>query len=267
MMVQDVVSMNLTGGSPAIRVAIGCACLAVIGLGACESDGRQEVARSSVIRIGTDATFPPFEWHDSASGTIVGFDVDLARTLFGRMGYTVEFSVIHLDELISGLNRNAFDCILSAYTVTPGRQEQVVFSRPYYETGLAIVTKVGDSTIQGIADLVGKRVGVQLGSTGERLAQRIFRAEVFSFDSIGQAFEALEVGEIHAVLNDEPTSALYIQDGARARMVGGIVERERYAAAFRKSDLWLQERFDSVLAEYMIGPEFEQLLGRYGLRR
>jgi ABC-type amino acid transport substrate-binding protein len=121
--------------------------------------------------------------------------------------------------------------------------------------------------VTGIADLVGKRVGVQRGSTGERLAKRIFRAEVFSYDSIGQAFGVLEEGAVHAVLNDHPTSELYISGGGPARIAGGIVERERYAAAFRKSDANLKQRFDSALTAFMVSPRFDQLLLRYRLNR
>jgi len=265
MMTKDRMIMNSPNGSSRARHA-ALLVLAAACIGACETGGRPDIADGGVVRIGTDATFPPFEWHDSASGEIVGFDVDLARALFGRLGYKIEVSTVPLDGLIPGLNQGRYDAVLSAYTVTVERQEQALFSRPYYETGLAIVTTSDDSILTGIADLVGKRVGVQRGSTGERVAQRIFRAEVFSYDSIGQAFRALEGGSLHAVLNDRPTSALYIAGGGQTKIVGGLVERERYAAAFRKSDEWLKNEFDSVLVAYMATPDFERLLNRYGLR-
>jgi glutamine transport system substrate-binding protein len=248
------------------RLTVLLVTLAAIFSGACQSDGPPKIAETGVVRIGTDATFPPFESHDPASGEVVGFDVDLARDLFGMLNYEVEFDIVPLDGLIPGLNRNDFDCILSAYTMTAERHEQVLFSAPYFETGMAILTRTDDSAVTGIADLVGTRIGVQLGSTGERLAKRIFRAEVFSYDSIIQAFGALEAGAVHAVLNDHPTSALYIAGGGPAKIVGGLVERERYAAAFRKSDGSLKERFDSALTVFMAGPKYAHLLLRYQLR-
>lgn len=266
MMSEDTVTMNFPPSNSRARIAILLVLLATAGLGACSHEDRSQISDSGVIRVGTDATFPPFEWHDTATGNVVGFDVDLARAVFGRLGYTVEVIAVALNDLIPELNAGTYDVVLSAYTITADRNELALFSLPYYETGLAIVTAIDDSSLTGIADLVGKRVGVQRGSTGERLGQRIFRAEVFSYDSIGQAFRALEEGSVHAVLNDRPTSALYVTGGGRARLVDGMIERERYAAAFRKSDAWLKEKFDSALAEYMATPSFEQLLQRYGLR-
>jgi len=257
--------MNLLLRTSAVPLVLLVVFLSALGLGSCGMEEPARVGETGVIRIGTDAAFPPFEYRDSLTGEISGFDVDLARAVFALADFEVSFRVVHFDELIAGLNRNEFDCILSAYTMTAERQEQARFSRPYYETGLVIVTRADDSSVTGLADLVGKRVGVQRGSTGERLAKRIFRAEVFGYDSIGQAFRALHEAAIHAVINDEPNSTLYMDGDSEVTMVGGQIERERYAAAFRKSDAWLVARFDSALAKFMAGPGFEALLLRHRL--
>jgi ABC-type amino acid transport substrate-binding protein len=259
------VTMNPLLRTSAVPVALLIIGLSAIGLCSCRTDEPAREGETRSIRIGTDATFPPFEYRDSLTGELSGFDVDLARAVFALADLEVSFHVVHLDELIAGLNRNEFDCILSAYTMTAERREQATFSRPYYETGLVIVTRAGDSSVTGVADLVGKRLGVQRGSTGERLAKRIFRAEVFGYDSIGQAFRALDEAALHAVINDQPTSTLYTKDDPAVKMIDGQLERERYAAAFRKSDGWLIARFDSALTKFMDGPEFKALLLRHRL--
>lgn len=249
------------------QLAYGCLAAAMLGqaVAGCGQDHRGRIESSATIRVATDATFAPFSWTDSLSHDVVGFDTDLARQLFGELGYRVEIVDMPLEELVPALQSGRCDAVISAFSVTPERREQVLFSRPYFQTELVIVAAASDSSIRSVADLVGKKVGVERGSTGERRGERIFRAEVFRYAAVGHAMQALEQGELVAVINDRPSSELWIAGGAPARIVDGYLEREEYAAAFRRSDDWLQARFDSALSAFMAAPGFERLLSRYGL--
>jgi len=108
---------------------------------------------------------------------------------------------------------------------------------------------LAEEVIKQPADLKGKRVGVQLGTTGELMAQKIDGARVFSYDNIGAAFIDMQNGNLDAILNDYPTTEAYIRAHHTAKMVGDILSREHYGMAVRKGDMALREALNKGLAE------------------
>jgi ABC-type amino acid transport substrate-binding protein len=228
-----------------------------------EADRRSQIENSKTIRIGTDATYPPFETVDPATGQVVGFDAELMRRVFAKLGYEVEFTVVPFDGIVAGLTTGKYDAIVSAFTITPERQERVAFSVPYYDAGQTIAVPLSDTATHATADLQGKRIGVQLGTTGERLAKGIADVEVFSYDNIGAAFIDMDNGKLDAVINDKPTSERYIALQGQAKLVGELLTKEQYGVAFRKEDQWLLDRFNTALQEFMNSPEFAALNAEY----
>ena len=226
-------------------------------------DRRAEIEATKVLRVGADATFPPFESVDSATGEVIGFDVDLMRAICGTLGYQVEFIVVPFDDIVTGLTVQEYDAIISAFTITPERRERVLFSDPYYISGQVIAVHARDTTTRSADDLRGRRVGVQLGTTGEKLAMQLPQVEVFKYDNIKAAFLDLLANRVDAVINDRPTTEAHIAHGDSARIVGDLLSREEYAVAFRRTDTWLQEKFNAALADFMKTPAYRQLLERY----
>ena len=125
----------------------------------------------------------------------------------------------------------------------------VNFTESYYVAGQTVAVPREDSLIQGIDDLVGKRVGVQLGTTGELMAKRLDGLHVFSFDNIGAAFIDMANGNLDAVLNDFPTTQVYIKSHGTAKTVGEILSTEHYGIAVRKSDNELLVQLNSALEQ------------------
>ena len=115
-----------------------------------------------VIRVGTDATFPPFEY--SENGKRIGFDVELIEAIGKQLGKTVEWTDIDFKGLVPGLIANRFDVAASAIYITDERRKVVDFTDPYYPGGLVIMMKKGDDRIKGPDDLDGKKVSVQVGT-------------------------------------------------------------------------------------------------------
>lgn len=228
-----------------------------------DADRRAQIEKEKLVRVGTDATYPPFETVDPGTGQVVGFDAELVRRVFAKLGYDVEFTVVPFDGIVAGLNTGKYDAIVSAFTITPERQVRVAFSIPYYDAGQTIAVPLSDTATGSTADLAGKRVGVQLGTTGERLAKGISGAEVFSYDNIGAAFIDMENGKLDAVVNDKPTSERYIALQGRAKLVGELLSEEHYGVAFRKEDQWLLEKFNAALKEFMDSPDFGRLNAEY----
>jgi ABC-type amino acid transport substrate-binding protein len=220
--------------------------LALPLLVACGGNKRESGSRS-VLRIGTDATYPPFETIDTETGKPTGFDIDLITKICEINGWKPEFVVTPFDGIIPGLTGGKYDAVISSMTITKARAAVVDFSQPYYLAGQSIAVLLSDTTIKGVADLKGKRVGVQLGTTGEMMAQKIGGAEVFSYDNIGAAFIDMANGHLDAVLNDYPTTQAYIRSHGGARTVGEMLSKEYYGIAVRKGDTKLLKQINSAL--------------------
>jgi len=213
--------------------------LALFILTGCGNDTKSDYARikqSGILRIGTDATYPPFEYNDDQSGQLIGFDIDLMKAICKELDLRPEFVVVPFGGIIPGLRSNKYDCIISAMTITPERQEAVNFTSPYYDAGQSIAVPLENTSINSVEDLKGKKIGVQLGTTGEIMAKTIENAEVISFNNIGAAFIDMENGHLDAVLNDAPTSLRAIKVRGRAKLVGPLLSAEQYGIAVDKSN-------------------------------
>lgn len=222
--------------------------------------GEEETtAERTVLRIGTDATYPPFETVDPETGQPTGFDIDLVTAVCEINGWQPEFIVTPFDGIIPGLRSKKYDVVISAMTITPERAAVVNFTDPYYLAGQTIAVPLDDSLINGVDDLAGKRVGVQLGTTGELMAKKMDALHVFSYDNIGAAFIDMANGNLDAVLNDFPTSQAYINKHGTARTVGDILSTEYYGMAVRKTDDDLLGQLNGALDQLKTGGGYDEL--------
>ncbi len=212
-----------------------------------DEDAIARIQRTGVLRIGTDATYPPFESVDPATGELSGFDVDLVRVIAERLRARAEFIVVPFDGIVPGLKSGKYDLIVSAMTITPERARQVLFTQPYTVAGQSIVVRSSEASVSGAGDLAGKRIGCQLGTTGEMEARKIPRAQVVSFDAIGAAFRDLENGNLDAAIADTPTARIFIRDHATLRLAGEPLTREDFGMAVRPRDAGLAEAINEIL--------------------
>ena len=203
---------------------------------------------AQVLKVGTDTTYPPMEYKDVHTGKIVGFDIDLMDSLAGRMGYTVEYVEVPFDGIVAGLKTGKYDAIISSFTITPEREAEVNFTKPYMNAGQSIAVRLDEVKIKSFADLKGKKIGAQLGTTGEKLAGTVPNAEVVSFDAISAAFIDLENGHLDAIVNDRPVSARFVALKKTARLLDTTLTSENYGIALRKGDPRL-EQFNAALTE------------------
>jgi arginine/lysine/histidine/glutamine transport system substrate-binding and permease protein len=214
------------------------------------ADDLDKIKSSGVMTVGTDATYPPFEYADDQTREIVGFDIDLMKGVCARLGVRAEFIVVPFDAIISGLNSGKYDCLISSMTITPERSRAVFFSEPYYDAGQSIAVPIEDQSIKSFDDLTGKRIGAQLGTTGEMLAKKIKGASVKSFDNIGEAFRDMANGNLDAVINDKPVSQRIIMARGKAKLIGPVLNTERYGIAMKKGEERLKKAIDNALGEF-----------------
>ena len=230
--------------------------LLLVGCGQKESSNR---GTARILRVGTDATYPPFESINPATGRPAGFDIDLMTEICGVNGWEPQFICTAFDSIIPGLASAKYDAAISALTITPQRAAIVDFSEPYYLAGQSIAVPLEDTTITCAADLAGKRVGVQLGTTGEMMAKKMAGLHVFSYNNIGAAFVDMANGKLDVVLNDFPTTREYIKRLGKAKIVGEILSTEHYGIAVRKGDRETLAKINAALREIKESGRFRDL--------
>jgi len=221
----------------------------------------QPAAEKKVLKVGADCAFAPFEFQDVNSKEYTGFDIDLAKALGKQMGYEIQIQNMGFDGLIPALESGQIDLIISGMTITEERAKKVNFSYPYYQSGLSIVVGINNETIKSFKDLEGKKIGVQIGTTGAKFAKGIKGAQVREFNNVPEAFMELKAGGVEAVINDLPVNQYYIaQAGSKdAKIVGELLSAENYGIAINKKNTELTQKVNKALAELKKNGEYEKI--------
>lgn len=199
------------------------------------------------LLIGSDTKYPPFEYMEG--GKPVGFDVDIADAIAGKMKLELKVISAPWTDLIKQLKSNRFDVIVSAMTITPERKTEINFSDPYIDADQSICVAKG-SSIRSAADLSGKVVGVQRDSTGQFTAERTKGIkEIKKYDSILQAFTNLAAGGVDAVINDYPVNAYTSEKTGKTEVVAIIKTNEKYGIGVKKSNTELLKKINQALID------------------
>jgi polar amino acid transport system substrate-binding protein len=217
---------------------------------------------SGKIRVATDATWPPFEYVDTDTNQIVGFDIDLFTAIAERAGIEFEFINVEWDPLLAGVAQGTYDAAISSITIREDRLADMSFSDPYFVARQIIVTKT-DSAITGISDLVGKTVGVQTGTTGDIEASAVAGVNVTGYDEIGMAFVALLSNQIDAVVCDTPVASGYVSKYSNLKTVAEFPTIEEYGIAFPKGSDELMQKINTALAEAIADGVIDSLVQKW----
>jgi lysine-arginine-ornithine-binding protein len=242
--------------------------IAAMVVGACGGSQGATGSTSSTglgtVKVGTNAEYPPFESVD-ANGKIIGFDIDLMNAIGKAAGFTPEFTNTKWDGIFVALASGEFDAVSSAVTITEERKQAMAFSDPYFNAGQMIAVKKG-SPVTKPEDLAGKKVGVQLGTTGDvwisdQAEKGTIAAEVARYDEITLAFQALANGDIDAIVNDAPTSADIIKANPEwgVSLVGQPFTDEFYGFAIRKERADVIKAINEGLAKVKASGEYDKI--------
>lgn len=222
------------------------------------------IASGEVLKVATDATFAPFEFVDDVTKQPAGFDVDLIYAIGEAMGMKVEVINTAWDGLITGLRAGHHDAVIAAMAITEERQMSVDFSDPYFITGQVVVVKPGNSTIRSYADLSGKSVGVQIGTTGHFAAEEIRGARVMPFNTAPDAFLALKMGQVQAVVVDELVAFEELKaNPGQTQIVGEVFAPEEYGIAIRTGQKSLLERINKALDEIKANGTYDRIYAKW----
>ncbi|MFS0675005.1 substrate-binding periplasmic protein [Ornithinibacillus sp. 179-J 7C1 HS] len=154
--------------------------LLLILLTACNSGEASSTGQEGqkVLKMATSADFPPFESYDE-KGNFIGFDVELAQKIASELGYELKIEDMDFDGLIGSLQAKRVDMVLAGMSATEDRRKNVDFSESYHRSGEMFISKT-DNSMEDLASLEGKVVGVQLGTIQEEGAETL--AEEYGFD-------------------------------------------------------------------------------------
>ena len=226
--------------------------LASIFLAACGAGGLSfgPTNTPQVVRIATDATYPPFETVDEATKDLKGFDMDLIREVAKQTGLNIELVNLNFDSLLAGMAQCQYDAAISAITITDERKQSMNFSDPYINAGQIVTVNIATTDINGPADLAGKKIGAQLATTGAIEAGRLNAAEVKTYDTVDLAFQDLINKQIDAVVTDYPTSLSFVQVNMNdLKVVGEPFTNESYGIAVCQKNTALLATLNDGLAK------------------
>jgi polar amino acid transport system substrate-binding protein len=209
-----------------------------------------------VFRIGIDPSFPPFEI-DDGKANLSGLDIALANEIVQDWSkeivtntIRVEYVYTGYDGLYDALKAGQFDAILSALPYNPQKTQDVFFSHSYFNGGPLIVVRAGDAKTIKFYDLANRRVGVELGSSGDAFArkwERRLKYDVREFDTPLDALNALGGGAIDAVLTDAITFDDYAKTASGLKSVGDPLSDELYVIATRRDTPTLSEKINAAI--------------------
>lgn len=206
--------------------------------------------------VGLDDTFAPMGFRDE-KGEIVGFDIDLAKAIGEKLGKKIEFQSIDWTMKETELNGGNIDFIWNGYSITDERKEQVAFGTPYLKNRQIIVT-LADSDITSKADLAGKVVGAQTGSSavaaieGEPEVEAAFKdGKPVTYESNNDVLMDLEAGRIDAAVADEIIVRYYMRKKGeeKYKVLADDFGQENYGVGMRKDDTALVEAFNKAYDE------------------
>jgi cystine transport system substrate-binding protein len=199
------------------------------------ADNFAAIKQRGVLRIGCEGTYSPFCYQDE-QGNLVGFDVDVAKAVAGKMGLKAEFTPSKWEGILAALDSGRFDVVFNQVTTSDERRKVYDFSQPYTFSGLQIlVRKDRVKDIKGPDDLAGKKVGVLLGTNHEQWLREHTKADVRTYEDDAILNDRLIVGAAEKIY------------GGNILPTGPLLYETRQAAAVKKGNAELVAAIDQAL--------------------
>jgi polar amino acid transport system substrate-binding protein len=224
-----------------------------------------------VLQVGSDIAYAPMEFFEEGTENAMGLDIDLGGAIAKELGVDVEFVNTGWDGIITALQAERFDVIMSSMSITEERQKEIDFV-PYFIAGTGILVQAGNpQDIQTLADLCGKTVAAQVGTIqveqleaqNEKCDEKI---NISTFDLNPMAVEQLKLGRADAVLADYPVAGndARLSEG-ELEVVGEQFESAPYGVGLRKESTELKAAIAGTLGALMDSGEYDDILAEWGL--
>ena len=209
------------------------------------------IQREGVLRVGMDASYPPFEFVDG-QGRFRGLDVDLAQALAERWGVRLEIANVGFDGLYDALRNKQFDLIVSALPYDPFLRKDFAFSYSYFNAGLRWVAR--PDVLATLADPSGRRVAVQTGSSADveaRTLQRRFpQMALVTVDEVAQVGQALADGDADAAILDGVSALQFVAAHPQFAVGDALLTDEPYVIALPLDAPTLKREVNAALVDF-----------------
>ncbi|UXY14999.1 basic amino acid ABC transporter substrate-binding protein [Chitiniphilus purpureus] len=224
-------------------------------------------AADKVYQVASDAAYAPFE-SLNAKQEVVGFDVDVLSAAAAKAGFKVKFHNTPWEGIFATLAMGDRDIVASAVTITPERKRSMDFSDPYFEAK-QLIAVAANSAIGKFADLKGKKVGVQTGTTGDEVVQKLLgktNPNIKRFESTPLALQELLAGGVDAVVADNGVVVNFIthNKGSKLKTLDDpSFTKEYYGFAVKKGNAALLARINRGLAVIKTDGTYDQIYKKY----
>lgn len=223
----------------------------------------EKIKNAGKLVMATSADFPPYEYKDD-NGNYVGIDVEIMQAIADLWNVKLEISDMKFDAVITSVASGKADVGASGLTITEERLESVNFTDTYTQATQVIIVK-NDSEIKAVADLAGKKVGVQLGTTGDTYASDddAIKDGVQRFNTGIDAVLALTQGKIDAVLIDNEPAKAFVKQNEGLKIIDEKYTDEFYAFATAKEDKELCNALNEALAVLDSNGKLDEIINKY----
>ncbi|MFA6844558.1 MAG: transporter substrate-binding domain-containing protein [Sphaerochaetaceae bacterium] len=223
------------------------------------ANGQKEPSEKNKFVFAGNAAWPPLEYVDE-KGNVVGYEVDLLKEIEKISGKTIEYRNVAWDGIFAGLSNGAYDAVASGVSVTEERKASMDFSTPIMTITQSIIAPSGHQELKDLKSLSGKKVGVQLGTTGhiylddQNKKDPSLKIIVKAYDEIGLGVEDLLNGNLDCVVTDSVIAADYVLSNENYKgklMVTGTASDigEPIAIAIKKGDNALLQMVNDAIAK------------------
>lgn len=226
-----------------------------------------EKKESNTLVMGTNPTFPPFEYTGGVRGDkIVGFDVEIAKIIAKNYGKTLVIEDMDFDGLIPALQNGRIDMVISGMTITEERRQNVDFSDSYYEASQVVLIRKDDDSFADIktAEELGaqKSLGAQFGTTGSIIASDISE-NVIELKSCELVVMELMNKKVDAAVIDKEPAKAFMSKNENLELLPIEFEAEYYGIAVKKGNVELLKVINSTINELVRSGEYNRMVEQH----
>jgi len=215
----------------------------------------------NVIVMATSADFPPYEYYENDE--IVGIDIDIMNAVCEKIGMTLQPEDMSFDSVIGAAQTGKADIAMSGITITEDRKNMVNFTIPYTTTAQSIIVIEGGE-IAAKDDLEGKKIGVQINTTGDTQVTEEFGDDfVERFQNGALAVESLKNGKIDCVVIDGEVAKALVEANEGLEIIADAYSLEEYAIALAKDNTELLEKINGALEELLADGTIDSIMEKY----
>ncbi len=226
-----------------------------------ETTSAQAEAAGGVLVMATNAEFAPWEYYEGDK--IVGIDPEIAQAIADKLGMTLEIEDMAFDSIIPAVTSGKADFGAAGMTVDEDRMVFVDFSDTYANASQVIIVKE-TSEITGSADLSDKKIGVQLGTTGDLLATDLAGdGNVERYNKGFEAVQALLQDKIDAVVIDSAPANVFVEQSEGLKVCDEAMSQEEYAIAVAKGNTELLDKINGALKELKEDGTIDAIMNKY----